>query len=404
MKIPGILFLIDNLSTLGGTEKHLLVLARALQAAGIAVRVCPLMPLQSQVIQLFLQKGIDVQPLGINRPYGARAMRQVVRLSRFMRESGSCYLQTYHFGSDLIGTLIKAIFPTARLISNRRDMGFDEAHPRYRLMRRFLNKRADLIVTVSERLKQEIRQREGAPAYRLRTVYNGIESAVPHTPQTDNHLRPQLGLSSCDRIVGLIANIRPIKGIDVAIEAWPKVQRQIPNAHLLIIGGLPAGDQDTLATYNQNLRRRVDSLDLNKTVHFLGPRSNIQELLPELDLAVLPSRSEGFSNTLIESMAAGLAVVATDVGGNPEAIDSGRNGLLVPPEKPSELARAIVLLLKDDALRHRLSEQGRKDSRKRFSLQQMISSYLAIYQELLPTIDSARAWVENRRKVESLAG
>ncbi len=136
----------------------------------------------------------------------------------------------------------------------------------------------------------------------------------------------------------------------------------------------------------------------------MGPRTKIQELLPELDLSLLPSRSEGFSNTLIESMAAGLAVVATDVGGNPEAIDCGRNGLLVPPEDPSELARAIVLLLTDDALRHRLSEQGRKDSRKSFSLQQMISSYLAIYQELLPAIDSARAWTENRRKAESLAG
>jgi len=135
--------------------------------------------------------------------------------------------------------------------------------------------------------------------------------------------------------------------------------------------------------YIESLRQSVARLGLDGRVVFTGFRMDVPELLSECAVSVLPSLSEGLSNTLIESMAAGVPVVATRVGGNPEVVDEGRTGLLVPPRDPAALAEAICRTLQDRELARQFGEAARQRVAEHFSLERMLRDTERLYVNLL---------------------
>jgi len=167
--------------------------------------------------------------------------------------------------------------------------------------------------------------------------------------------------------------LAPVKNHALLLHAWKRVLETVPDAVLLVVGN---------GSTEPATRALAAELGLGDAVRFLGFRLDIPELLQAMDVFVLSSRSEGLSLTLLEAEAAGLPIVATRVGGNPEVVRDGESGLLVPSGEPEPMAAALARLLQDSALRQRWGERGRRLYRDEFTLQAMVRGYERLYRQL----------------------
>ncbi|NQT90821.1 MAG: lipopolysaccharide heptosyltransferase II [Candidatus Omnitrophica bacterium] len=180
--------------------------------------------------------------------------------------------------------------------------------------------------------------------------------------------------------IGIIGRITPIKGHITLIRAMTKVVRLMPKVKLVIIGDAPASKPK----YRQELEVLVRRLSLSKYIHFLGSRHDMPRQMAKLDLVVMPSvGEEAFGRAIIEAQACGVPVIASKIGGIVDIIRDGENGILVAPRDWNELSDAIIKVLKDEALRQRLSKAGRMSVEKNFSLSQMYAKTIKVYQEAL---------------------
>lgn len=231
------------------------------------------------------------------------------------------------------------------------------------------------MVAVSEDIRRFLVKRVGVNERLITTIYNGIE---PREYRSDHRarevIRRELGLTEGRPVLGTVGNLYPVKGHVYLVRAMAAVAAKRPDAVCLILGRGQLLEQ---------LRHTATELGIDHHVMFLGFREDVPALLRAMDIFVLPSLSEGLSLALLEAMAAGKAVVATNVGGNPEVVLDRQTGLLVPSEDAPALADAILLLLRDPALAERLGESGRIRVDKEFSVTAMAQRYDALYGELL---------------------
>ncbi len=176
-------------------------------------------------------------------------------------------------------------------------------------------------------------------------------------------------------VILYVANLFPYKGHLDLVEAAAAVTARFPKAHFLLAGR----EEGT----GGQVRRRIEELGLQEQVRLLGPRDDVPALMAAADLVVHPSHEEGFSNTILEAMSAGKAVVATAVGGIPEAVEDGVTAILVPSRSPERLAEVLVSLLTDPARARAMGEAGRRRVRERFPLEKMVRGIEGLYDELL---------------------
>jgi glycosyltransferase involved in cell wall biosynthesis len=177
-----------------------------------------------------------------------------------------------------------------------------------------------------------------------------------------------------------------VKGLEDFLDAAALVARRNGAARFLIVGdGHVCRDGAVVpdAEYRQALEARARRLGLGDRVVFTGVRLDVPEVLAQVAVSVLPSLSEGLSNVVIESMAAGVPVVATRVGGTPELVEEGRTGLLTPPRDPVALAGAICRVLEDRELASRFGQAGRRRIAEHFSLERMVRDTEGLYERLL---------------------
>jgi glycosyltransferase involved in cell wall biosynthesis len=258
-----------------------------------------------------------------------------------------------------------------RMIISRRDMGYWQN--RRNLLPLRLNARyVDKVIVNSKAVRDITVAREGYLPERVEVIYNGYDPANAPLPEDAEKLVPQ---GETLKLV-LVANIRAVKRIQDAIHALARLRESHPDSSLCIIGD---GDQ----TYLADLCNRLGILE---NVRFLGPRKDVPALLPAFDIGLLCSESEGFSNTLIEYLIAGLAVTCSDVGGNPEIIEHGVTGLLYPAGDIDALAENLMTLAKEPATRATLGQAGRSKVQKEYSLSRMTTRHQAIYEALAKTV------------------
>jgi glycosyltransferase involved in cell wall biosynthesis len=223
--------------------------------------------------------------------------------------------------------------------------------------------------------------REGVPQEKLHLIYNGIESSAPALDRGE--ARAALGLDA-DVLIGIVvANLIPYKGHRDLIEALAIAAPKLPPSWQILCVG---GDNDL----RPELEDLATATGLARNIRFLGQRLDVGSLLPAADFGVLPSReNEGFSNAILESMQAGLAMIVTDVGGNAEAVVDGTTGLVVPPANPKALSAALLRLARDPTLRRRLGDAGRHRVATVFTLDECVANYCALYRELLDTLNKS---------------
>ena len=203
-------------------------------------------------------------------------------------------------------------------------------------------------------------RKEGVRARRIARIPNGIDLEAFQPPADAQRLT---------RLV-TVARLRPEKGHDTVVDAFANVSRAFPEATLTIVGDGPLGDQ---------LAARVKGLGLEARVRLAGHREDVGAELRDQGLFVLASRSEAFPNSVIEAMATGLPVVASAVGGIPELIEHGRNGILVRPADPAELTRAITDLLLRPSFARSLGRKARVDVTAQYSFDRMVREFEALY-------------------------
>lgn len=374
----GILYLIDTLDQRGGTELNLYRLLADLDGAVFQPLVCPLQPPESVMIQLLREKRIEVLPLCLHSIFSLSALRWAFRLRTLIRERDIRIVQTIHFGADVMGALCKRLWNDPVIISSRRDMGFNETTWIHRLLRRCTGKWIDLVLTNSIAMRESIVQQEKIPLKKIAMIYNGVEIPDLADMRRKADLRFQLGLTADAFVVGCVANIQPIKGFEYLIQAILHLIHQGLNIHLLLIGGIEKR-MDSAEGYYKSLVDLVCTEGQEKRIHFLGVRSDVGDLVSLLDVFILPSLSEGFSNAILEAMAAGVPVIATTVGGNGEAVIPEETGLLVAPADCDAIAAAVQRLYHSPSLAAAMGTRGRQRIQERFSVGQMVQSMETLY-------------------------
>jgi glycosyltransferase involved in cell wall biosynthesis len=245
---------------------------------------------------------------------------------------------------------------------------------RNRLMWRLAGSYATRFFCVSKDIAARILAFHVVPRHKLCVIPNGIE-AQRFRERTDSEvLRQALGIPQGAPIIGTVGRLTEIKHQDLLIRAFSRVRKESPDAHLLLVGDGPLMVE---------LRDLTASLGLSKYTHFVGYQTQPERYLHLMDTFILPSRSEGMPLAVLEAWAAGIPVVASRVGGLPELINPGRNGLLFPPGDEVSLKESICKILADKDLARRLREAGCKRVDSEFSLTRMARGYHGHYLEVL---------------------
>jgi glycosyltransferase involved in cell wall biosynthesis len=217
--------------------------------------------------------------------------------------------------------------------------------------------RNDLVFAVSDEVRRSIQYPAPLSFVRLppvETLYHGVEPAILENAADPNGVREEFGIPSDAPLVGTVANLKPHKGIHHLLRAAALIQRTVPDAHFLVVG---QGDA------RERLEALASKLGLDNAVTFTGFREDAVRIASAFDLFAMSSLHEGLSIALIEAMALGKPVVVTRVGGLPEVVEDGKDGILVPPSDPRTLAARITELFGDPALRERLGQAARLRAR-----------------------------------------
>jgi len=369
-----LLYLIGSLDR-GGTAVHLTELVRRLDPRRFAVEICCLGsagPLADGV----RQGGIPVHSLGVPIVYRPGFAAGMFRLSRLVRRGRYEVVHGLLFASDVFGTLAARLGGAPFVVNSRRMMPADEM-PRRRQAYRLANRWVDRTVAPSEAVRRSCLELEGLAPERVVTIYNGID------PDRIRSASPAADLSPAEGPWLLTAGgINPLKGHETLVQALPAILQRFPAARVAVAGDGPLRDAVVAL---------AERLEVRHALVLLGVRSDVPALLARADLFVQPSDSEGMSNAVLEAMAAGRAVVATAVGGNPEVVQDGATGILVPPGDPAALAQAAIELLGDPDRRRSLGARGSDRVDRVFTVQRMAEAAGVFYEGLVAAGKTAAA-------------
>jgi len=299
---------------------------------------------------------------------GINQARILHDLYRFARPRNIEIIHTYFFWSILFGRALKRMLGARLLVENREDLGFQWGAFEYALLR--MGKSApDRVICVAEAIRRRVVEREGVSPERAMVIPNGLD-ACDREPPRPGGLREELGIAAGAPVVGVVANLRPVKRLDRLITAAPRLAEAVPGVRIVIAG---RGMEE------EALRAQAARLGLGETVVFAGFRPDVEALYATFDLTVLTSESEGCSITILESHAAGLPVVVTNVGGNAELVADGASGYVIPEWDEERFVARTARLLGDESLRRSMGEKGRAAVLALHALQAVVDRYAAVY-------------------------
>ncbi len=370
MSLPTICQLLHSL-TVGGAEVLAARLGRQLHERYRFVYVC--LDELGLLGEQLRGEGFPVHVLG--RKPGVDG-RLTFRLARLLRQEGVDLIHAHQYTPFFYGLTARLLYRRPPVLFMEHGRAFPDYPRRKRMLaNRLLLERRDRVVGVGEGVRQALIRNEGIPAGRVEVVYNGIDvDAFAKEVHDRDAVRRELAVAADDFVVLLVARLDPLKDLATAVRTVERVARQHARFRLLLVGEGPE-------------RGLVEGLVREKTlqehVRLLGLRRDLAQLYAAADLFLLTSVSEGIPVTVLEAMAAGLPVVATNVGGLPEIIEDGHTGLLTSAGDDAALAERIVQLLKDAASRERLADAGRAHVRAHFTEAQMHAGYERLYREML---------------------
>ncbi len=374
-------------SVAGGAEKVLYELVTRLDPA---LHDCKVIVMKEPGVtaRRLEAAGIPVESLGlpavVDPLYLARLPLAAARLVSLLRRHPPHVLHCWLFQANLLGRLAAVATSVPINLSSIRVMEMERTNqfPLDRATSRLVTH----YVAVCDAAAHHTIKMLGLSGDRITTVPNGIDP-TPFQNLDRGALRVELGIPKETKLIGAIGRLHRQKGIDLLLDAMPRLLEKHPDLVLLVAGDGPEAPA---------LARQARANGLGESVRFLGVWSRVPDFMAALDVLALPSRWEGMPNVVLEAMAAGTPVVATDVGGTPELIVSGEidrpaageTGLLAPPENHEALARALVALLDDESRAAAMGLAAGERVRANFAMERMVGRYQDLYLRLLTSLRS----------------
>ncbi len=382
-------FMIDSLRP-AGTETQLLALIRHLDRSRVRPVLC-LLDGEDDLSRSLEPKDCPVLRLGVKGLSRPQSLAKAWRLAQFLNRQRIDVLQAYFPDSTYFGVPVAWLARVPRIVCTRNNIGYWTT-PLHRRLGRLCHRLSAGLVANCQACGQAVTEGEGLSPKRIAVLENGVDLSRFPSPFTVGysslsiHHSPPVAYASGsegvanasgsegERRIGITANLRPVKDLDIFVRAAGLVAATHPHVTFHI-----AGEGELRRT----LEELVADLKLTDRIFLPGTIQDVPGFLAELDIAVLCSRSEGMSNAILEYMAAGKAIVATAVGGNGQLLEHERHGLLVPPGDPHHLAEAMRRLLNYPALANRLAHAARERVEARYSRQAMVRRFEAFYRDLL---------------------
>lgn len=356
-------FMIDRLSR-AGTESQLLALVRALDRTQVAPTLV-LLDGEDDLSKALEPVDCPVIRLGVRKLVSGHAVSAARRLRSFWREHRPDVLQVYFLDAAYLGAPLAKACGVKKVVRVRNNLGYWLTR-KHRVMGRAVRPFVDLTLTNSDEGKQALVSR-GASPRRVAVLENGVD-----TVRFKRFLLPDT--SKRQVRVGCVANLRPVKNIDglmrtakAALEKFPQLVFEV------------AGDGEQRA----ELERLHAELGLGDRFVLRGSVSDVAGFLRSVDVAVLPSHSEGMSNALLEYMAAGRAVIATDVGANAKLLDGGKCGVVVPANDPDAVVTALGELIANPLRAAGYGAAARRRVEAEYSRSAMTKRFEAFYRGLV---------------------
>jgi L-malate glycosyltransferase len=360
----------------GGSERQAVQLVGLLRnAENYNVHVACLNfegPLLEEIARLGYR---EIPEFPLNSFYDANMLAQVRACARYLRENRVDLIHTHDFYTNIFGMLAARLAQTkARIASKRETDGMRS--PTQKAMEKNSYLFSHSVVVNAATIRDYLVER-GVRESKIEIIHNGldIDRLAPDRDMTRLEIQALLGLPRDKKLVTIVANLRhSIKNIPMFLRAARIVSETVPDAAFAIAGE---------GELQEEMQAMAESIGIGDRVCFLGRCDMVAELLSVSHIGVLTSTSEGFSNSILEYMAAGLPVVATRVGGAEEAVDEGETGFLVNSNDHIAMAARLVELLQNNLKAERFGAQGRQKVEREFSLERQLQKTNALYERLL---------------------
>ncbi|MDF9617289.1 glycosyltransferase [Pseudomonas entomophila] len=366
---------------LGGAEQHLLRVSTALRKRGYQPEVFAIRP-DGPLTQSFVEGGVPVH--GVRLPHWVsrliRNKRMLSVLGLLCSVPALCCLywrmrpQVTHFflpAAYLVGGITSLFAPAMKRGMSRRSLNlYQSKHGWSRRLEQWLHSKMNFVSGNSQAVVQDLLD-EGVRQDKIRLIYNGVNFDRFDSARSRPQVRALLGIPDETLVFAIVANLIPYKGHADLIEAFGRVRAQLPAPWVCLFIGRDDG-------IGRSLQEQADALGVGGNIRFLGSRSDVPDLLCAADIGVLCSHEEGFSNAILEAMAAQLPMVVTRVGGNAEVVLDGETGRVVAPHAPDELAQALLAVALDSS-RRAMGVAGRHRVETLFSMSACLQAYDDLY-------------------------
>ena len=367
---------ISKMNGVSGSENHLFTLLSGLDKEQFEVHLHILtelryLPLLQEYTQALEQAGVIVVLRKMRRHFDLSLIRA---LWKYMNREGFDIVHTHLIHADFYGTISAKLAGVTTIISSRHND--DKFRSRVVLiwLNRVLARWQAKIIVISDWVGKFLQDVEGIPAEKIVRIHYGLEAAPILNLADPEYVRQQFHIPANVPLLGTIGRLTEQKGPAYLLRAIQKVQREFPEIRVLLIGD---------GELRGRLETQVKVLGIESNVIFAGYRKDALQLLAGFDFFVLPSLWEGFGLVLLEAMALKKAIVASAVSAIPESVLDGETGILIPPQEPRQLAKAILALLHDKDLSRAMGESGYSHLQACFSVQKMVSATEVLYTRLV---------------------
>lgn len=383
-----IVYMIGKLDV-GGAERQLIELVKGLNKSRFEPIVYTMSTTERNVLAPELEKqNVVIKPFSIRfkgKPiiYPSSIytiLRQLSKVFFEFKKDRPHIFHGYLFWAYIFGALNAKLAGVPIIITSRRSLHTSKTARKkklYDLLEWIVNRMTDRVIANSRAVIDDTIRMEKIPNEMISCVYNGVYMC--DEPLSDEKRAKYLSnwkRSEDEVLIGVVSNLIIYKGHDYLLKAIPLIKERTKKPFRIVLIGRDANNRE-------NLDRIVEDLGIEDDVVFAGSIPRAQRFMPLFDIAALPSLEEGFSNTVIESMATGLPIVATNVGGNPEAVVDAETGFIVPSKDPGAMAEKLALLIEDEEMRKRMGRAASARVSCEFTMDKMVERTQEIYEEIL---------------------
>jgi glycosyltransferase involved in cell wall biosynthesis len=371
MRKINVLHIYQN-SKIGGVQQQFLSLLKAYDRDVFNPIFCCLGP--EEEISKEIER-IDIETVALNRVRYHRFSPGIVRdLYRLMKQKNIHIVRTHRYRANLYGRLAALLSGVPVKIISLHDNYRKDLRLERRIVNKILLKATDKIVAVSESIRKDIIKYDGIDSSKILVIPNGIDTERFNPEGNFADIRKGFSIKESDIVLGFVGRVVPAKGLEYLIDALPFLKKEFKNIKLLI-----TGEGSTM----ERLKKKAKENNVHDSIIFTGKRRDIPDILSCTDIFVMPSVAEGLPNALLEAMAMGKPIVATEVGGIPEVIKNRHSGFLVPPRNPEALATAIKDLISNEQLAAKMGQAARHIVLDNFSIWSIAQKWQTLYLSIL---------------------